>query len=518
METIALYLVKSVVWISGFATIYYLFLRNERFFLINRIFLMSGIIASLLFPLLTISYSVELAAPLDIQTGAPEVISARPAQGWLIPGFGTILITLYIIGAAVVAYLFASKSRAVLRSIKKAEIISSTPVKILRTSDYTTSFSFFSWVFVNPSISDVETREIVNHEMVHISQKHWVDLILGELLCVLQWFSPLSWLYIHFIRQNHEYLADEGALQRSHDPAVYRATLLNQVMGLPLFSLSNSFNYSLTKKRFKMMKNIVTSPYRKIRVLLILPVIAAILVAFAKPEYKYTFSNGSADNSNPNLFFQDKVVKGIVLNQGGAPLTGAIVVAKGTTIGTTTDSKGYFTLSKIPADGALVVSYIGFRGKVVKPDYNGTMKITLVRDTVNIGSVQTAPPPPPPPPPPPTSKQGKTNPTGDKEDYVMVEEMPSFPGGDQALMTWIGAHIKYPAEAVKKGTTGRVLVIFEVTEIGSVSNVKVDKSIDPALDAEAIRVVSSLPEWKPGRQSGKPVGVIMKIPIDFKLN
>jgi len=74
METIALYLVKSVVWISGFATIYYLFLRNERFFLINRIFLMSGIIASLLFPLLTISYSVELAAPLDIQTGAPEVI------------------------------------------------------------------------------------------------------------------------------------------------------------------------------------------------------------------------------------------------------------------------------------------------------------------------------------------------------------------------------------------------------------------------------------------------------------
>jgi TonB family protein len=518
METITLYLVKSVVWISGFAATYFLFLRNERFFRINRIFLLTGIIASIFLPLVTLSYIVNVPAPHDIKSGSAEAVAVLPGHGSLITDIGTVLITLYIIGAAVVALLFAIKSTTVLKSVKKAEVVSEFPVKVLRTDDYTSSFSFFSWVFVNPSVSDIETREIVNHEMVHISQKHWADLMLGELLCVLQWFNPLSWVYIHFIRQNHEFLADEGALQRSQDPALYRAALINQVMGLPVFSLSNSFNYSLTKKRFKMMKNIVTSPYRKMRILLILPVMAAILVAFAKPEYKYSVKTDPSGSNSPTSFVQDKVVKGVVLFQSGAPMSGASIVVKGTTIGTSTDSKGFFTLGKIPADGAMIISYIGYSSKVVKPDYNGTMKITMVRDTVNIGTVRTTPLPPPPPPPPPPAEQGKNDPKSDKDVYVMVEEMPSFPGGDQALRYWISANVKYPPEAVKKGKTGQVLVIFEVTEIGSVMHVKVDKSVDPALDAEAVRVVSSMPAWTPGRQNGKPVGVIMKIPIDFKLN
>jgi len=253
METIALYLLKSVAWTAGFSAVYYLFLRNERFFLINRIYLISGIIASVFLPLLSISYSVEIPAPLDVQAGSPEVFSVLQTQESWFPGINSVLITLYITGAFVVTFLFALKSRAVIKSIKKAEVISASPVKILRTDEITSSFSFFSWIVVNPSVSDIEASEIVNHEMVHIRQRHWADLVLGELLCILQWFNPLSWIYIHFIRQNHEFLADEGALQRSNDPAVYRAALLNQVIGLPVFSLSNSFNYSLTKKRFKMM-------------------------------------------------------------------------------------------------------------------------------------------------------------------------------------------------------------------------------------------------------------------------
>ena len=129
----------------------------------------------------------------------------------------------------------------------------------------------------------------MNHELVHIRQKHWIDLVLAELLCMLQWFNPLVWIYIRFIRQNHEYLADEVALQRTSDPAIYRAALLNQIVGSPVVSLANSFNYSLNKKRFNMMKNIISSPYRKMKILLILPVFAIVLYSFAKPEYKYIF-------------------------------------------------------------------------------------------------------------------------------------------------------------------------------------------------------------------------------------
>jgi TonB family protein len=510
MDTISLYILKSVVWISGFAAVYYLFLRNERFFRINRIFLISGIIASLLFPLLTISYQVEINAPQDIQPGSAEALAVIPTDESWISDINTVLITLYIIGAAVVTFMFAFRSRAVLKSIRTAEVISSTPVKVLRTDNCASSFSFFSWVFVNPSASDVETREIVNHEMVHINQKHWADLLLGEMFCVLQWFNPLSWLYIHFIRQNHEFLADEGALQRSPDPAVYQAALLNQVIGMPVFSLSNSFNYSLTKKRFKMMKNIVTSPYRKMRILLILPVMAAILVAFAKPEYKYNLPAG-----NPAVVFKAPgVVKGIVVQKDGEPLPGAVILVKSTTIGTGTDSKGAFTLTNVPSDASLIVSFVGFKSKVVKPDFTSSMKIVMVRDTLTVYSGGSTPPPPPPPPPPAGSNEQKVK----DETFIVIEELPQFPGGNEALMKWIGENVKYPAEAVKNGITGKVFVDFIVGKDGTISNAKIAKSVHPLLDAEAVRVISSMPAWKPGKQSGKAVEVYMKIPIDFKLN
>ena len=108
-------------------------------------------------------------------------------------------------------------------------------------------------------------------------------LLLVELLCMLQWFNPLVWIYIRFIRQNHEYLADEVALQRTSDPAIYRAALLNQIVGAPVVSLANSFNYSLNKKRFNMMKNIISSPYRKMKILFILPVFALCFIHLQNP-------------------------------------------------------------------------------------------------------------------------------------------------------------------------------------------------------------------------------------------
>ena len=170
---------------------------------------------------------------------------------------------------------------------KIRNVIISTLVKLIRTDRYPASFSFFSFVFVNPSTDEPETNEIVNHEQEHIRQQHWIDLLLFEILHTMHWFNPVSWLYGRLIRQNHEYLADERALQRSSNPAIYRAALLNQMFGAPVISLANSFNYSLNKKRFNMMKQITYSPVRKLKLLLVLPLIAGVFYAFATPEYKF---------------------------------------------------------------------------------------------------------------------------------------------------------------------------------------------------------------------------------------
>ncbi len=175
-----------------------------------------------------------------------------------------------------------------------------------------------------------------------------------------------------------------------------------------------------------------------------------------------------------------------------------------------------------------------------------------------------APPPPPPPPPPPAAEQQSvvkyvapvvvdsikpedqsqllisdeqvaTSVSGaavevveqareevveeqkEEEVFVVVEEMPEFPGGVKALRTYLATAVKYPVIAQENGIQGKVYVNFVVNKDGTVSNAKIARGVDPSLDAEALRVVSTLPKWKPGKQRGAPVRVSYTVPISFKL-
>ena len=101
--------------------------------------------------------------------------------------------------------------------------------------------------------------------------------------------------------------------------------------------------------------------------------------------------------------------------------------------------------------------------------------------------------------------------------FDVVEQMPSFPGGDAELMKFLSTHIKYPVVAEENGIQGRVIATFVVERDGSISDVKVVKSVDPALDKEAIRVLKSMPKWIPGKQNGSAVRVKYTVPVTFRL-
>ena len=103
------------------------------------------------------------------------------------------------------------------------------------------------------------------------------------------------------------------------------------------------------------------------------------------------------------------------------------------------------------------------------------------------------------------------------EPFVVVEEMPMFPGGDVELLKYISEHTNYPEVAKENNIQGRVIVRFCVTSKGGVSQVSILKGVDPELDKEAIRVVNTLPAFKPGKQGGKPVPVWYMVPITFTL-
>ncbi len=582
MEGLLSYLIKSAVWITGFAVVYMIFLQNERYFILNRMYLVTGILASVLFPLITVHYIVEMPA---LRSAQPGGVNAGGFELTAVPGGFSVermLLVLYAAGVLIMISRYLLQSFSVVRSIRDSERLQGWPVKIVCHPANVTPFSFFSWVVVNPSLTDTETREIMNHEMVHVRQRHWLDLLLTGLLCTVQWFNPVVWIYARFIRQNHEYLADEEALRTTSDPALYRAALLNQIAGTPVIDLGNSFNYSLSKKRFHMMKNIVTSPARKLRLLLILPVSVMILYAFAEPEYKIVTSDEVIYGVQGGSDVQTRTAKGIVVSEDGKPLQGAAVVLKGTTIGTLSDQQGRFSLDKVPSDGLLVISFVGFETKVVDPVFGYDMIVKMPRATFVTDTVEIAPPPPPPPPVPSgteeplyvidgeitdrghldlapenvesinilkgesaTAKYGdkgkngvilitmkKTSPEvvsvgdpaeaqgtqGEDEKYVVIEEMPQFPGGDDAMRSWISNNVRYPSEAIAQKISGLVYVNFTVGATGKVSNAQINKSVHPLLDAEALRVIAGMPYWKPGRQHGRPVDVGFSVPVEFKLD
>jgi len=192
---------------------------------------------------------------------------------------------------------------------------------------------------------------------------------------------------------------------------------------------------------------------------------------------------------------------------------------------------------------ALIIVLVAFEWKSYeKVEYNlGQLNLDDMEEEIIPITQQEEKPPPPPPPPPEVieiieddeeiENEAEVEETESDEDveieieeeddeefFMVVENMPEFPGGDLGLMKYIQKNVKYPAIAKEYNITGKVYVSFIVDKSGSVTNVKIVRGVDKNLDAEAMRVVKSLPKYKPGKQRGKSVRVMFTIPINFTLN
>ena len=191
----------------------------------------------------------------------------------------------------------------------------------------------------------------------------------------------------------------------------------------------------------------------------------------------------------------------------------------------------------------LVIVFVAFEWKSYeKVNYDlGQLNLDDLEEEIIPITKQEIKPPPPPPPPPEVieivedeveieeeleiedtesdeDEMIEIEEESDDEFFMVVENMPEFPGGDLGLMKYIQKNVKYPPIAKQYNITGKVYVSFIVDKSGSVTNVKIVRGVDKNLDAEALRVVRSLPKYKPGKQRGKPVRVMFTIPINFTLN
>lgn len=529
MEELFAYMFRSFVWLAVFTLVYLVFLRNEKYFVLKRIYLIAGIIVSIAFPFITLHYQIDMAVPERVLTDSgPSVISSSvqvnysPDRSF---DYRLILLIIYLTGILLLLYRMIRYLIPVLGKISKSHITDMGSARLIRCGEYRSSFSFFNFVFIDSSIEDPEAEEIMNHEMVHVKQKHWMDLILVESIRIIQWINPFAWIYPVLVKQNHEFLADEEALRLTSNPANYRAAVLNQLFNTRIVRLSNSFSGSFSKKRFDMMKNIRTSPLRKLKIFIVLPVIALIFYAFAEPVYPDPAYSVPAIQDT--IKEQKKEKSAVSQFSRNNPDDYPTFQGKGL------DSFRDWVMKRVTypsealaemLEGWIMVKFtVGSDGSVGNVRYAGKASPVLGEEVVRV--VKTSPKWEPAKNPA-ARVPYETSVTArfllpDKfkriEPQTNTDQMPQYPGGEAEMLKFIAKNIKYPPDAKEQNIQGKVFVGFVINKEGKARNFRIIESVFPSLDLEAVRVLGLLKDFTPGYRDGKPVDVEYVVPINFVL-
>jgi len=541
METLLIYLLNASAGIGLFYLVYWFFLRKETFHVANRWFMFAALLSSVMLPLFPVQYTVlvesgssegALTSIADSFKNLPIVSANANAES----GFSWQQATgiIYFTGAFIFLLRLLTQTVILLHLMFKYRIKSLNGMRIVENEKYGLPFSFFNIVFINPKFHNQdELPEILAHEKVHIRENHWFDLLFIELLTVIFWFNPFIWFFERSIKQNHEYLADKGVLAQGHTVGRYQALLVNQLMGMQIIGITNNLNFALNANRLKMMTKKKTHPSQGLKFVWALPALALLLFAFAEPKYRNPETTTKEKTVTADKAVQKSVeLQGTVKDENGKALTGTSVIIEGTTEGTVVDRDGTFSL-KVPENSNVVLSYVGKQTirlslEELRHSENGVIDKTIVmKDAVQVlfnrdfSGEQLVPPPPPPPPakasepaketvpppPPPKTEKGE-------EVFYIVEDMPKYPGGFEALQDHVAKMQHKLAQG--KNLKGKATVSFTVDAKGKVSEIKVVEKDNDGAAKGAVAIASEMPDWKPGYQRGKAVPVKYMLPVEFK--
>ena len=525
MGTFLVYILKSAVCLAMFYLFYRLLLSKETFHRFNRMALLGVMLLSCLLPLVKVT--VEQASPVNAQVMSMEDLllmyqwnsEAVVEEGSRPFHWQEGLVLVYFVGLffVIVRHLWSLGRMLYLIRHSRCERLDNG----IRSVVHRRKLAPFSWMrYIVISETDLKEsgHHILVHEMAHIHHRHSWDLLLTEACAWLQWFNPAIWLLKQELQNIHEYEADEEVLRQGINAKEYQMLLIKKAVGARLYSIANSFNHSSLKNRITMMIRKKSNPWARAKYLYVLPLAAVTVAAFARPEISKPLDEISSvkvnDLSAVLETYADKNVsnpaektklKMKVVDEEGKPIIAATVLVANTTNGTLTDENGNFTL-EVGSDQSIQVAYIGMstvtmsvKDCLKKADQTIVLTESDTKKYVKV--VASAP----------------QTVVSDDQTFSVVEQMPEYPGGMRAGLEFMARNLRYPTKAREAGKQGRVIVQFVVRKDGSLSDFKVLCPVDPWLDAEAIRVISTMPKWKPGMQDGKPVSVKFTLPVTFML-
>ena len=548
------YDLKVAVLVAAFYMFYRLLLSRETFHRVNRAVLLLTAVASFLLPLcvVTVHKTVVLSqAPTALVTADLGAVSIAETET---PLWQTAVFAVFVAGALV------TLGHTLVGIVKVWRLISHSEqhreadgVVVCVTDRDVPPFSFYRYIVLSrsdygtPPLEGQGMVAILAHERGHIRERHTLDLLLVDTLTALQWFNPAMWMLRQDLRAIHEYEADAAVLSQGINMRQYQYLLIQKAVAACGYSVANGITHSTLKNRINMMlNNKKTTRASWLKLLAMLPIVGTALVLNAETVNDYVYED---TQEQP----QKKVVK--------KGRKAAQVKMNATTI-EVKEAKAEETPQaesepKLIIDGKVAAEpqqeiikmseVLGDRepllvidGKVTKPEQlnainpkeidnvsviknedvlkeyakhfnadtsNGILFINT-KEYVKNGKKAIASF---------TVQNDEPEKNTDREAFDVVEQMPEYPGGLPELMKYISMNVHYPEAAMKTGTQGRVVVQFIIEEDGTVSDARVVQRVSDELDAEALRVVSAMPKWTPGRQKGQPVRVKYTMPVTFRL-
>ncbi len=535
IESCLVYLIKVSIGTGLMLTGYQLLFRTETNHTRNRIYLLSSMILPTILPLININIlqadnsgiihvsevkSILVDVPVNINEGINLAVTKI--------GFLEVLTFLYLLGLVyriIVLIVSWIKVRII---INKGKHFLRDGINITVVDDHIPPFSFFNQIvipenyFIGP-----DSENILLHEIAHIKQKHFIDLLICEIFLAIYWFNPFSRILGKFIRENHEFMADSRVSARCKNIRTYQLSLLQVNEHGSYFKLAHNFNKRIIKKRIIMMNRPKTKPNAKLKYLLLLPfigILVSITITCSKdPRMVLDQDSGIlSDESTESIL--TAIQKSITYPSDVAnanyedEIYVVLKVRNNKVIETDTYTDEHDFTAPVISD-VMVAAYRNYESKetgATKDELTNSLEMNCVRTMNELPELNI-----------PESKRKtiefaiKANFTlqrdySQEEIFIIVEQMPKFEGGDiNKFREWVQDRLTYPEDLKSKGVEGKVFVSFVVDPDGSVSNTAILRGLDPVLDKESLDVVNSSPKWEPGLQRGVPVRVRFSITIAF---
>lgn len=468
------YILQIIAFQLAFLLVYDIFLKKETFFNWNRFYLIVTPILSFVLPLIKID-AIRQQIPENYIVQLPAVIIGKQTSEVLVNtnsisnSFSFGIIHLWYLGMFITGIILLVKFLKIYLLKKRGVTASIEGYKVILLPKTDGAFTFFKTIFIGETLTPLQQKTILAHELIHVKQYHSIDLLFFEILRIIFWFNPLVYVYQNRTAVLQEYIAD-AEITKAKNKKEYYQSLLSQVFDTTSVSFTNTFfKHSLIKNRIIMIQKSKSKKIVQLKYLLLVPLVFGMLVYTSCSGDKAEISEEANQVSNQDTEIMTKINE----------LSEAIM------------KKGNLTDEEKRA--------LDFLASEAKP---GDKVYTTVNEYLE--ETESIP-------------------------FAVIDKVPIYPGCDtstdkdalrKCMSDAITNHvIKNFNTKVEKDISGRqrISVQFKIDKSGNVKDVKA-RAAHPELEKEAVRVVNLLPKMKPGEQNGKNVTVVYALPIVFEIN